>query len=222
MRMRSPCSQTSVLALLLLGTAPHAHAALSLDGSHCVIFEGSRPQRESAQCVVFTAGSHTLTISLHGTAPNQVTEVVFSRDGAPPFQRLRVGITPLITPTDVGLLITDMNFDGHLDVGLMKNNDPGARGGLHHLLFDPAANRFIPSPFLNTRKGLKFDAQGSQVVSTRRKTGRVEVEKFAWKNGKYVIVERTIRDTRLRTCKRLEYTWTSGRQSATETPCKSR
>ena len=217
--MRRLRKQTSTFALWLLLGAPQAEAAFSLDGSNCVTFSGTRPHRELAQCVVFTKGSHTLTVSLHGTAPNHVTQVTFSLDGAPPFQKLDTDIFPVITPTDVGMRIVDLNFDGHADLGLMVSMDPGGR--FHYLLFDPQANRFVSSQFLGGLEQVRVDAKRQVVVSTRRRAGATEIETFAWANGKYRIVERTIRETRTKSCMRFEYTWTDGRKTSTESPCKS-
>ncbi len=86
-RFRQAIRAATLTLLLIPSPAP---AQVSLDGSNCLLFGGARPERELAQCVTFTSQKHTLTVSLYGKAPDNVTRIALSRDGLPPFQSVSV------------------------------------------------------------------------------------------------------------------------------------
>ncbi|MEM7430005.1 MAG: hypothetical protein AAF441_28390 [Pseudomonadota bacterium] len=218
--MRRFRQQTRGAGLALLLFPLPAEATVSLDGSNCLLFGGARPERELAQCVTFISGGHTLTVSLIGKAPNHVTRITLSRDGAPPFQILHTRVAPLISRTDIGVLFKDWNFDGHRDLGIMRTSDPVAAEPMRFFIFDPDAGEFVRSRELEELTAPRTDASSNRIISTRRQGVRRFEDHYAWRAGSLTLIERTERDLSTKSCRKITYAWHQNRQSeSTERPC---
>ncbi len=211
--------QIAIAALFLPVASTFAAAAVSLDGSNCVLF-GGQVKRELAVCVAWEAEGRTLSISLVGRGPNTVEQVLLRRDGGEPFQTLHLDAQPPIGPIDVGLLYTDMNFDGHSDLGIMRRGDLTVRQPFYYLLYDPNARRFVRSSLLETLGNVTFDAQTKSVVSRWRDGTHQYKDSFAWAGRDLKLRTRERRGGAQRRCQRIVFEWQGNNRKALESkPC---
>lgn len=206
-------------ALLVCAVSNAGLSAVSLDGSNCVLFKG-QVKRELAVCVVWTGEGRTLSISLVGRGPNQVEQIVLRRDGAEPFQTLHVEAMPPINASDVGLLYTDMNFDGHGDLAIMRRGDLSVKQPFVYLLYDAGTKRFIRSSLLEALSSVSFDAEAERVVSRWRDKVYRYRDEYRWAHRALQLVLRERRDGAGRQCARITYTWDGNRRTMQDpTPC---
>ena len=211
---------TAFIVPFLFTPTPFATAAVSLDGSNCVLF-GGQVKRELAVCVAWEGEGRTLSISLVGRGPNIVERVILRRDGAEPFQTLHLNAQPPIGPSDVGVLYTDMNFDGYGDLAIMRRGHLSVRQPFYYLLYQPKAKRFMRSSVLEQMSNLSFDAKSMRVVSQwRGKTHRFK-DSFAWAGNSLRLQVRERRGGAANRCVRIEYVWTGNARTArAPAPCR--
>ncbi|MEM1199810.1 MAG: hypothetical protein AAGI06_10920 [Pseudomonadota bacterium] len=206
--------------VLLWATSVVGHAAVSLDGSNCILFAG-QAKRELALCVVWEGEGRTLSISLVGRAPNQVDTIVLRRNGAEPFQTLHVAARPPITRSDVGLLYTDMNFDGHGDFAIMRRGHAAVRRPFYYFLYDPALRRYVSSYVLEGLGAVTFDAKAMVVISQWRDRNYRYKDSFKWLAGGLRLHERERSGGTERRCVLIAYRWFERERTAHEpVPCK--
>lgn len=205
--------RTALLVPFLAALAQPAAAAVSLDGSNCVLF-GGQVKRELAVCVAWEGEGRTLSISLVGRGPNTVEKIILRRDGAEPFQTVHLNARPPIGPSDVGLLYTDMNFDGHGDLAIMRRGHLSVRQPFYYLLYQPDAKRFERSGVLEQMSNLTFDAKAMRVVSHWRDKMHRFKDSFAWTGGTLRLQVRERRGGTTRHCVRIEYDWSGNTRTA--------
>jgi hypothetical protein len=194
-----------------------AQAQVTLDGTHCVIFEGV-PKGELVRCAVREGENHVLTIALVGRYPNRVEEIVLSLNGRPPFQRLKLSALPLISRTDVGLLREDFNFDGASDLAIMEQ--AGKMGFLYYL-FDAASGRFLPNAELAAIASPQFDGARKLIRSRWSRGGISGDDSYVWEGDRPVLAERLSRDSRGGRCVEARHERRNGRLELVETlPCR--
>ncbi len=211
--------QTAAVTFLLITVSTMAKAAVSLDGSNCVLFAG-QIKRELAVCVAWEAEGRTLSISLVGRGPNTVEQIILRRDGGEPFQTLHLDAQPPIGPSDVGLLYEDMNFDGHGDLGIMRTGDLSARQPFYYFLYDPSGKRFVRSSLLETMSNVSFDAKTMRVV-TRWRDGTYQYkDSFEWAGHSLKLRTRERRGGAQRRCIIIVFDWQENKRTAREPrPC---
>ncbi|MCP5081757.1 MAG: hypothetical protein GY948_08675 [Alphaproteobacteria bacterium] len=178
-------------------------------------------KRELAVCVAWEGEGRTLSISLVGRGPNTVQQIILRRNGAEPFQTLHLEARPPIGPSDVGVLYTDMNFDGHGDLGIMRRGHLSVPQPFYFLLYDPDARRFVRSGLLEAMSNVSFDTKSMRVVSRwRDKTHRYK-DSFAWAGMTLQLRTRERRGGVTRRCVRIVYDWAGNTRTAHEpAPCR--
>lgn len=165
-------------------------AQVTLDGTNCVIladmFDG-----EIARCVARRPDGSTLKISLIGKRPNSITKVELSINGLPAFQSIEVKAEPIIDSQNIGLLITDMNFDNLPDFAVMEFAPAGPNTPYLYFLFNPETGKFDASPSLSRITAPMFDAQSGAIISRWRDNAtRSGQDRYVWRNGKPILIER--------------------------------
>lgn len=176
---RNSIQSSLVAGVLLVMASPGPGAAVSLDGSNCVLFYG-QVKRELAVCVAWESEGRTLSISLVGRAPNNVEQIVLRRDGGEPFQTLHLGAQPPINASDVGVLYINMNFDGHGDLGIMRRGDLCVRQPFFFFLYNVHTKRFVRSGVLEALTGVSFDAKSLRVISRWRDEAFRYKDSYGW------------------------------------------
>ena len=213
-RRASRPAQLLVGALgLVCGAGSDGKAAVSLDGSNCVLF-GGQVKRELAVCVVWEGEGRTLSISLVGRGPNTVEQVVLRRNGAEPFQTLRLDARPPIGGSDVGLLYTDMNFDGHGDFAIMRREHVSVRRPFHYFLYDAALKRYVRSGVLERLGDVTFDPASMVVVNRWRDNHFRYKDSFKWSGNSLQLHIRERSGGAEGQCIRTVYDWRGARRSA--------
>ncbi|MEM8688108.1 MAG: hypothetical protein AAGF81_12300 [Pseudomonadota bacterium] len=211
-----------LVAAMVLSCAAslQGHGAVSLDGSNCILFAG-QVKRELAVCVVWEGEGRTLSISLVGRGPNNVDTIVLRRNGAEPFQTIHVAARPPISRSDVGLLYTDMNFDGHGDFAIMRRGHGAVRTPFYYFIYDPALERYVRSGVLEGLGNVVFDATAMAVVSRwRDKTFRYK-DSFKWAGKGLRLHERERSGGAEQRCVFISYEWRGVKRIAREPePCK--
>ncbi len=206
-------------AVLICAASRMGLAAVSLDGSHCVLFAG-QVKRELAVCVTWEGEGSTLSISLVGRGPNSVEQIVLRRDGAEPFQTLRVDARPPINVSNVGLLYTDMNFNGHGDIAIMRRGDLSVKQPFYFFLYDAETKRFVRSGLLETLGNVSFDPQAMRVESRWRDGTYRYLDRYRWAGRTLRLVSRERSGGAARTCIRLTYRWEGNRRTVqAQKPC---
>ena len=210
-----------ILLAALPWPPPAAHAgAVSLDGSNCVLFGGQARRRELAVCVAWENEGRTLSVSLIGRPPNHVEEVILRRDGGEPFQTLQLKARPPISNSDVGMLYTDMNFDGHGDLGLMRRDDPTVRRPFHYFLFDPLTKRFRRSDVLELLPGVGFDADKERVVTRWADDTYRYKDTYSWEGDSLRLRTRRRSGSGVNACEFMTFVWKGNRRMpARKTGC---
>lgn len=191
-------------------------AAVSLDGSNCIIF-GGQVKRELAVCVAWEGEGRTLSISLVGQAPNQVDRIVLRRDGADPFQTLHLEAEPPINLGNVGVFYKDMNFDGHGDLGIMRRGHTAVRQPFFYFLYDAHLKRFERSSALEGLDGLTFDSDQKHVVSRWRDGARRYKDSYAWFGDSLRLMEREQRGGSNAKCELIDYAWAGNQRRVRST-----
>ena len=167
-----------------------ADAQMTLDGTNCVVFD-TPVSGELARCVAFWPGERTLKISLIGRVPNSVTKVALSFDGSAPFQMLELRTQPILDKQNIGLLITDMNFDGYRDFAIMERAAADPNTPFIYFLFDTDNNLYARSASLEAVVSPTFDETKKQVRSTWRDgAARSGADTFIWLEGTLVLDKR--------------------------------
>ena len=216
--------RTDRIALLLItvlfaGTAlPSAsRAQLTLDGTHCVVF----PEifvGELARCVTLRADNSTLTVSLIGRPPNEVQRIELKIDGQLPFQVIDLDARPTVDSQNIGMLITDMNFDGHKDFAVMNTRPPGPTVSYVYFLFDPKTGAFANSPELAEITAPVFDKNKRQIRSQWRDgAARYGRDRYVWQDGKPVLQERIETQRHGETCLQKHFRREDGQLKLQET-----
>lgn len=192
-RFRSQCF---LRVLAVLGAMAIFHwpgrlnAQLTLDGTNCVLF-ADMFDGELARCVALRPDGSTLKISLIGKRPNAISKIELSIDGLPAFQTIDVVAEPTIDHQNIGLLITDMNFDKLPDFAVMEFAAAGPNTPYLYFLFNAETGKFEANPALSEITTPVFDADNNTITSVWRdnaaKSGR---DRYAWRNGKLVLVKR--------------------------------
>ncbi|MGI9415643.1 MAG: XAC2610-related protein [Hyphomicrobiales bacterium] len=179
--MASRC-RCFVLATLIALLPQSALASQAAEDLICTLYT---PPRNGvlAECSgPFTADGDDITIALAGTPPNHVREIRLTHDGdARPFQSIAVDARPVIDPETVGILLMDMNFDGHRDLAIMKRLD-GKDAGYRYFLYDPAARRFVPNGELGQIAWPEFDPDTKTIQSYRERAGGIRIhDTWTWR-----------------------------------------
>ncbi len=205
--------------LILLVFCIPSWAAVSLDGSNCVLFAG-QTKRELAVCVAWAGEGHTISISLVGSAPNSVEQVVLRKDGAEPFQTLELKANPPISASDVGVLYTDMNFDGHGDLGIMRRGDLLGPEPFYYWLYNAEANKFVRSRRLENLVAASFHPKIKRVVN-RWRDGRFRYkDTYTWRKNHLRLLERERMGSQRAGCQRITYEWAENTRTVQSTgPC---
>jgi hypothetical protein len=194
---RNSCRATgAVLAWLLATTVPPAAAQTTLDGSYCIVFDGTI-HGELARCARLLRTGHplqatTLTLALIGDAPDRIHHVAISLDGATAFQSLPVNATPPLSHSDVGILFADMNFDAFIDFGVMTTATAGPAGTYQWFVFRPDEGKFSASARLSALTGPRTDPASRRIVSERR-SAPAGFDLYRWQAGMLVLDERVER-----------------------------
>ncbi len=200
--------------------ADTSFGAVSLDGSNCILFAG-QVKRELAVCVVWEGEGSTLSISLVGRAPNQVDTIILRRNGADPFQTLHVAARPPITRSDVGLLYSDMNFDGKGDFAIMRRGHGAVRKPFLYFLYDPKLDRYVRSSVLEGLGTVAFDASARVVINRWRDKAYRYKDSFKWVGNRLRLHERERSGGPKRRCVHIAYEWRGRKRTALEPrPCK--
>jgi hypothetical protein len=201
------------------GSNGSGEAAVSLDGSHCIIF-GGQVKRELAVCVAWEGEGQTLSISLVGRAPNHVERIVLRRDGADPFQTLHLQAQPPISLGNVGLLYVDMNFDGYGDLGIMRREHTAVHRPFFYFLYDARLKKFTRAPVLETLDRVTFDAKAKRVTSRWREQARSYKDSYAWYGKSLRLSEREQWGGAEAGCQMIAYQWAGNRrEERARTPC---
>lgn len=195
----------AIAAALALGfaslVASASQAATTFDGTNCLVFDRNS-DGEIARCVARRNDGSTLTLSLHGKAPNVIERIALSIDGKPAFQELSVSARPVIDKANVGLLLTDMNFDGHKDIAIMEFAPAGPNVPYLYFLWEPAARRFAAHAGLAALTAPRFDAESKRIHSHwRESAARGGSDSYMWENGKLTLTSREVQDFSSGTCK---------------------
>ncbi|NNE24490.1 MAG: hypothetical protein HKN11_17960 [Rhizobiales bacterium] len=184
----------AIFGLLLAVIEPGpVNAQLTLDGTNCVIF-ADMFDGEIVRCVARRHDGSTLKISLIGKRPNRITRIELSINGLPPFQTLNVVAEPTIDHQNIGLLITDMNFDKLVDFAVMEFAGAGPNTQYLYFLFHADTGKFEASPALSKITAPTFDALNGTITSRWRDSAtRTGQDSYVWHNDKLKLVERTER-----------------------------
>ena len=168
-------------------------AQLTLDGTNCVIF-ADMFDGELVRCVARRPDGSTLKISLIGKRPNSVKKIELSINGLPAFQAIDVKAEPTIDSQNIGLLITDMNFDKLLDFAVMESPPAGPNTPYLYFLFNAETGKFDASPLLSRITAPVFDVESSTIISRwRDNAAKSGQDRYIWRNGKPALVERVER-----------------------------
>ncbi|MDH3740773.1 MAG: hypothetical protein OER56_04170, partial [Hyphomicrobiales bacterium] len=130
-------------------------------------------------------------ISLIGKRPNRINGIELSINGLPPFQTVDVVAEPTIDHQNIGLLITDMNFDKLVDFAVMESAAAGPNTPYLYFLFNAETGKFEASPALSKVTAPKFDSNSGTITSRWRDNAtRSGLDSYAWRNGKLTLVGR--------------------------------
>lgn len=166
------------------------NAQLTLDGTNCVVF-ADMFDGELARCVALRPDGSTLKISLIGKRPNAVHKIELSLNGLPAFQTIDVVAEPIIDHQNIGLLITDMNFDKLPDFAVMEFAPAGPNTPFLYYLFNVETGKFDASQALSAITAPMFDAKSGTIISQwRDNAARSGRDSYVWRNGKLALVER--------------------------------
>ena len=135
------------LALTLFLGAPSAvWAAFAANDLSCSIYVPQKPGVLARCAGPFSGPGGSITIELHGKAPNRVTTVRLEFAGnALPTQTIPVTAKPVIDLETVGVLFMDFNSDGVEDLALMECLPAGADVPYRYYVFDPSMGVFAPN-----------------------------------------------------------------------------
>lgn len=165
-------------------------AQLTFDGTNCVIF-ADMFDGELVRCVAKRQDGSTLKISLIGKRPNSVRKIALSINGLPAFQTMDVVAEPIIDHQNIGLLIADMNFDTLPDFAVMEFAAAGPNTPYLYFLFNAETGMFDASPALSRITAPVFDANSGTITSRWRDNAvRSGLDRYAWRDGTLVLVER--------------------------------
>lgn len=168
-------------------------AQLTLDGTNCIIF-ADMFDGELARCVARRPDGSTLKISLIGRRPNSVKKIELSINGLPAFQAIDIKAEPTIDSQNIGLLITDMNFDKLPDFAVMEFAPAGANTPYLYFLFNAETGMFDASPSLSRITAPIFDEESGTIISRwRDNAARSGKDRYVWRDGKPALVERVER-----------------------------
>lgn len=166
------------------------NAQFTLDGTNCVVF-ADMFDGELARCVTRRKDGSTLKISLIGKRPNSVSKIELSINGLAPFQTVEVSAEPIITQQNIGLLITDMNFDELPDFAVMEFASAGPNTPYLYFLFNTESGKFESSAALSQITSPVFDTHTSTITSHWREgAGKSGRDSYVWRDSKPVLVER--------------------------------
>ena len=166
---------------------------MTLDGTNCV-FWGVKHDRDLVRCVGELGNGQKLSVSLYGAQPNKVTNMVISLNGEPPLQNLELRAQPIIDRMNVGLVFSDVNFDGFTDLAIMESGSmPGPQKYLH-FLYNSDLNKYIENKSLWKISPVKIEKDARTLAATWRKSRALSGhDSYKWRKSELVLIERIVR-----------------------------
>lgn len=131
---------------VLVGTPSVGWAAFAANDLSCAIYAPQKPGVLARCAGPFSGPGGSITIELHGKAPNRVTTVrlEFAGNALPP-QTIPVTAEPVIDLETVGVLFMDFNSDGVEDLAVMECLPEGTDVPYRYYLFSPSLGTFAPN-----------------------------------------------------------------------------
>ncbi len=136
--------------IVLMDASSAAWGAFAANDLSCSVYAPPTPGMLARCTGPFSGPGGTITIELHGTAPNRVTNIRLGfDDGALPDQTIKLKVKPVIDLETVGVLFMDFNSDGVQDLAVMECLPDGANVPYQYFVFDPSSGRFAANASLN-------------------------------------------------------------------------
>ena len=186
--MRS--AAVAIAATMALPTA--GWATFAANDLSCSIHAPAKPGLLARCEGPFKGPGQSITIELHGAAPNKVQTVRLKfADQALPTQNIALKARPVIDLETVGVLFMDFNFDGFEDLAVMRFLPAGANVPYQVYLFDPKRGKFLGHEALSAITAPEVLADTKEIVSRWQdgaaRSGR---DLYRWTNGVLTLQER--------------------------------
>ncbi|MCP5080118.1 MAG: hypothetical protein GY948_00280 [Alphaproteobacteria bacterium] len=184
------------IAALILAAAiaapTAAGATFAANDLSCTVYTPAKPGLLATCDGPFKGPGETISIELHGSAPNQVQTIRLKfADGALPTQDIALKAEPVIDLETVGVLFMDFNFDGLEDLGVMEFLPAGANVPYKFYLFDPAQGKFVENAALSALTSPEVQTKKKQISSHWQDgAARSGHDLYEWIKGTLTLVSR--------------------------------
>ncbi|NNF80687.1 MAG: hypothetical protein HKN05_21900 [Rhizobiales bacterium] len=183
----------AALALVAAIAAPTAAwATFAANDLSCTVHAPAQPGLLARCDGPFKGPGETISIELHGTAPNRVQTVRLKfADGALPTQDIALKAEPIIDLETVGVLFMDFNFDGLEDLGVMEFLPAGANVPYKFYLFDPVRGKFVENAALSAVTSPEVQSEKKQISSHWQDgAARYGHDLYQWMEGTLTLLSR--------------------------------